>query len=286
MFARKYFVLAPSFHGATLLAKLLDSHPRVVCLGDTYPSNLYDQVCGCGARVSTCAFWQAVKSEVDAERYTNFPDLLSLHPHLLGEPVAKLVYDNLPASVLKLLAHTAAVKTFRSDYERFLEAIYARCKDRAPEVFVDGVKLSSRVKALVSAGAEVDGVLHLVRNAGDFARSLAKETGDSVGNTAKAAIIWRRRHRKAAKLKKALPYLRVDYESLCGDTDATLAKIFSFLQVAPITLEDLRGQPARPWHFMGNASLFKFDWHIEEKRHSLSGVNRALVEAIARPAKI
>src|SRR5680860_1773785 len=60
IFDKTFFVLSPSYHGATLLAKLINAHPEVTALGDTMPSNRFDQVCGCGTRVSACHFWQAI----------------------------------------------------------------------------------------------------------------------------------------------------------------------------------------------------------------------------------
>ena len=50
MFTKTFFVLSPSYHGATLLSKLLNAHPEVTALGDTYPSNQFDQICGCRRR--------------------------------------------------------------------------------------------------------------------------------------------------------------------------------------------------------------------------------------------
>lgn len=69
MFETTYFVLSPSYHGATLLAKLLNAHPELTALGDTYPSNAFDQVCGCGEYVSACPFWQGIKKDTDAARH-------------------------------------------------------------------------------------------------------------------------------------------------------------------------------------------------------------------------
>ena len=80
MFEKTFFVLAPSYHGATLLAKLHNAHPDLTALGDTYPSHAFDQVCGCGERVSRCPFWQAVKAEVCAERYPGTRMMLPLYP--------------------------------------------------------------------------------------------------------------------------------------------------------------------------------------------------------------
>lgn len=35
------------------------------------PSNRFDQICGCGERVSLCPFWRAVKRDTGVERYSD-----------------------------------------------------------------------------------------------------------------------------------------------------------------------------------------------------------------------
>jgi len=59
-----YFVLAPSFHGATLVSLILSNHKNIVALGDTLPTLSFDQGCGCGKLVSECNFWQSLKQDV------------------------------------------------------------------------------------------------------------------------------------------------------------------------------------------------------------------------------
>lgn len=70
MFERRYFIVAQNFHGTTLLSKLLNDHPEVVSLGDTYPSNRIDHICGCGENVSrlhhTGAMWLAIERALGA----------------------------------------------------------------------------------------------------------------------------------------------------------------------------------------------------------------------------
>jgi hypothetical protein len=84
MFEQAYFVLSPSYHGATLLSKLINAHPELTALGVTYPSNGFDQVCGCGKKVSECPFWQAIKADVGAERYPGTRVMLPQFPGDLG----------------------------------------------------------------------------------------------------------------------------------------------------------------------------------------------------------
>src|SRR5262249_23449475 len=107
MLQRRYFALSPSFHGMTLLAKLLNAHPKAVCVGDTYPSNRYDQTCGCGKKVSDCEFWQTVKRSVRMGSDATAPHLLPLTPKVFGGLSDQIFFRLLP---IKILAHLVPKK--------------------------------------------------------------------------------------------------------------------------------------------------------------------------------
>lgn len=284
MFSRTYFILAPNFHGATLLARLLHAHPAVVCLGDTYPSNLFDQICGCGSLVSQCEFWRAIKRETDAARYQDKPSMLPLEPDVFGPKYNERMFQHMPAFLLKRLVPEQAARLFVSDYDRFVRAVYARFAQRRPDVFVDGVKSPSRVKALACAGERIDGILHVVRDPADFVRSTLG--GPGFGKTMRAARAWRLAHDRIASVRGLAPFLRVDYDRLCGDTDETMRRIFEFVGVEPKTTAELRNQPRDLWHFMGHSSLFKFDWHIKAKKYPVTRMEKLLIDAIAQPGHV
>jgi hypothetical protein len=55
------YLLGVAHCGSTLLGRLLDMHSRVLCTGELMRTDLAleaDLPCGCGARLSECAFWK------------------------------------------------------------------------------------------------------------------------------------------------------------------------------------------------------------------------------------
>jgi len=287
MFERKYFIVAPRFHGVTLLSKLLDSHPEIVSLGDTYPSNRYEQTCGCGERVSACPFWIDIRARIQSERYNSAPHMLPMMPEILSTPVNERLLARLPVPALQRLFPPSQMRTFVNDFQQFLEAIYTHFETARPTVFVDGVKSAQRVKALVCAGVPVDGILHVFRDPKDYVKSCSRIEGrKGLKSLIDFSRSWRRAHRYCSSLSKVGNYMRLDYESLCTDPDATLARIFEFMRVRRMALTELRQQPEQSWHSTGNVSMTVFDWRIAAKKHSAHKFERLLIDAIARPATI
>lgn len=282
MFERRFFLVAPSFHGATLLSGLMNAHPGVVGLGDTYPSNRFDQVCGCGEHVSRCGFWQAVAERVGADRYRDHPQLLPMYPRIVGGRPDRWLYNTLPPALLKQAISAGKRAGFADDFEAFAGAVHEFAGKPDARVFVDGVKSIARVQALIASGAAVDGVIHLLRDPGDFAKSAQKNRGGSRRVFLKSALSWRLFHNRARRFRGRVPYLSLCYEGLAEHADESLQALFSFLGVAPRTLAELNeGRAARPWHFMGNASLFQFDGTVRRSRHDLSRAERAAVRLLA-----
>jgi hypothetical protein len=280
VFERCYFVLAPNFHGATLLSKLLNAHPDVASLGDTYPSNQFDQLCGCGRKVSECLFWQEVGNRVGAERYRDYPNLLPHNPKIVGGPWDKYLFNLLGTDVLRSVITESKRNAFATDYGHFLEVV-AEMDQSHSKVFVDGVKSISRVKAMIASGGRVDGVIHLIRDPGDFTQSWMRQSRKSLAALMRSALVWRMYHRQARKLRNFAPYLEIHYEDLADDADSVLREIFLFLGVPVESVENLRSNMSREWHFMGNASLFRFDGSIRRSRHESSLFEKLLVRSLS-----
>jgi hypothetical protein len=281
LFRRRYFILSPSFHGATLLAKLVNAHPNAACLGDTYPSNRYDQTCGCGNTVSNCEFWQTIKRRIGAGSGTNTPHLLPLTPKLFGDFADRILFRIFPITGLAHIVPKNANHAFISGINRFVETLHQLSTGRKPEVYVDGVKAIGRVRALLAAGGAIDGIIHLVRDPVDYAGSMTKSGKGSHVSFAKHAYMWRRQHRDIGRLSAHVPYFRIQYEDLCANPDETLARLFGFLDLSPMTLDELRCSDNEPWHFMGNKSLVKFEWTLERKGYDIGDFDRRLIEGIA-----
>lgn len=283
MFERFYFVIAPNFHGATLLSKLINDHPDVMSLGDTYPSNRFDQICGCGNHVSRCSFWTRVGERVGAERYRNFPQMLPAYPTILGARWDRLLYNTLPTWLLRKLIPKHRRLRFANDFEAFTKAVQEIGGRPGTSVYVDGVKSIARVQALAASGVRVDGVIHLQRNPGDFIKSSMKQEGRPFWRAfSRHSLGWRTFHNRARRMRTNFPYFHLRYENLAEYTDETLRDIFDFLGVSPMNVGDLLARVSDvPWHFMGNASLLHFDGNIRRRQHCISLAEKRIVRLLA-----
>jgi len=171
---------------------------------------------------------------------------------------------------------------FKNDFDRFVGAVYQQVDGESNAVYVDGVKSISRVYALLAAGVCIDGVIHIQRDPGDYIKSTMKQSGYSRRVFMKMLLSWRLYHNLARKIGTTLHYLSVTYEGLEEDPESTLNALFDFLEVPAMPLSELMNQdPTRPWHFMGNSSLFQFDGKIKRSRHSLSTNERKMVRLLA-----
>ena len=265
MFDRNFFVLAPSFHGATILSKLLNAHPEVVSLGDTYPSRNFDQICGCGNYVSKCPFWIAVNDAISPNQYAGEGLLLSRYPKITGSAADPLMYNELPSYLLNRLIKDHTLDTYSTDYRRFLKEVYTRHAYKKPRVFIDGVKSISRVHALKLSGVPVAGVIHITRSPYDFVKSSEKQGRSLVSS----ALAYRMYHKMASRIQGETPYIRISYEELSTSTDQTLEKLFRFIQLPFADIDRLKQNFDDTWHFMGNSSLLKFDGTMKASQYSV-----------------
>jgi len=284
MFKRCYFVIAPNFHGATLLSKLLNDHPKVMSLGDTYPRNDVDQLCGCGELVSSCSFWQKVGSDIKVERYRSQPHWLPDYPEILGGGIDRLLYNSLSMKRISKLIPNNEKKIFAADFRSFLAAVHEYSGRQNLKIFVDGVKSISRVYALAASGIKIDGVIHIQRNPGDFIQSTMKQPGFSRRDFGNQLVNYRLFHNRARRISREFPYLSLTYEGLAQAPETTLDNVFRFIGVDPVPLSKLIDEGrTRPWHFMGNDSLMNFDGCIRPSHHVQTLVDRMAARILAGP---
>ena len=284
-FEKRFFVLCPSFHGATLLAKLLNAHPDISALGDTYPSNAFDQTCGCGRNVSACDFWRITRERIADYYSQDSPNWLPFLPGQTQNIAQRLRFSDYlfrkrlnPSNAHRYFSK-AELAHLCEGQETFLSAIF----DHMPApIFVDGVKSIGRLSCLIAGGARVDGIIQIKRNAADFVGSAMRNTGRvGLAGAAEHTLRWRNYHAKVASFSTEVPHHCLSYESLASDTDATLGEIFNFLGCPARSLEELREGLHREWHFMGNISVTRFDGTITRSTHELPFLQRSLVRAIS-----
>lgn len=285
VFEKSFFVLSPSYHGATLLAKLINAHPELTALGDTYPSNAFDQVCGCGEQVSACPFWKAVKADVGAGRYPGTRVMLPQYPGDRGGAVGRFAFSDFtsfwatPAVLRRVRAGELSV--FSDDLQAFLAAVH-RHTPNPGRIFVDGLKFNSRVAALIAARFPVSGVIHLHRDPVEFVASSMRNTGKGGWRgVVEYALRYRLYHARARQIARDVPYLPVHYEALADEIEGELARIFRFLGVEPMTVAELRPYFDQEWHFMGNSSLFGFDGVVRRSRHDLGEAQNRWIRWLA-----
>ena len=283
-FNKRFFVLCPSFHGATLVAKLLNAHPEVSSLGDTYPSNAFDQTCGCGALVSECGFWTSVKSAIGPHYSAISPAWLPFWPGQTRNIANRIRFSDYifrkrlcPENANNYFA-AEDLQELRAGYEAFLTGVH---QHMPADVFVDGVKSIARLSCLLAAGTQIGGVIHIRRSANDFVGSAMRNTGRAgLIGAAEHTLRWRNYHQKVREFARFVPVLDISYEDLAHDPDAVLGRLFDFLGCAPMTREGLRPGLHQTWHFMGNISLSKFDGSIRASNHRLPALQRRVVQLL------
>lgn len=274
MFNKNFFILAPSYSGTTLLNKLINSHPELTALGDTYPKQSYDQICGCGQPVSQCTFWQAICSAVKEQHYSERRFMLPQYPGDIGGMAGRLAFSDFTSFWASPTAlrhtHGACLKQFRIDYERFLLAVYQHT-DSPGHIFVDGLKYCSRISALLADCFPVSGIIHLYRSPVDFVSSSLHRTGQqNWPGLVEHTLRYRLYHTRAKQLEQYVPCINIRYEDLIENTDSQLKRLFEFLGVEPLGVEQLQPYFDRKWHFMGSSSLFHFKGEFRRKNYSIT----------------
>lgn len=296
---RVAFVVCPSYHGATLLALLLNNHSQISALGDTIPLRKWDPVCACGRRVSECDFWQTVSRRLDTRRFSNLPTLLPAMPwplshHQVEASVVRLSRHSLLNRVAGRAATTLAslvtplawrvrrrsVVDFAATYRSFYQLIVEM---HGTSMFVDGFK-SWRKVALLSNELQPEirvKIIHLVRDPRGFVASRLNHGPHE--DFRESAWLWSDIHHRLESLRATAPYRLLKYEDLCKRPEAEMRALLRFLDVEP---ESVVSAPkyAHKHHLLGNQMLRRFSGSIaldERWRAELSPVEQRTVLSCA-----
>jgi Sulfotransferase domain len=267
------FVVCPSYHGATLLALLLNNHSRVSALGDTLPFRHVDPICACGQRVSACEFWQSVSAGLDTSRFVHLRTWLPAMPwplthHQLegsllpvsGDARINRAAGRLARGVADALAQAAwrvrpgAARDFAATYVDFYRLVMDL---QGTSMFVDGFKSWRRAALLadeLESSAEVK-IVHLVRDPRGFA--VSRRTNDSSQDPREAAWLWADLHARMHGLRRSTPYYLLRYEDLCAQPETQMRALLEFLG---LDSEPVVAAPRFPdkHHLIGNRMLQTF----------------------------
>lgn len=262
------FVLCPAYHGATLLALLLNNHPKISSLGDAIPRRTYDQRCACKKLVSQCKFWRKIGKELDMKRFSNSDYLLPMYPLVCRNQTLNKTLNRMlgvlslyfGTEVWKLLGY--AGREYAQIYLKFYNTV---CAIQGTEIFVEGAKNLIEPLVLKSFTGEEHPlkVLHLSRDPRGYFNSQKKHHPQTTLKS--AAKKWKRYHGAVEKLRRSLlssNYLFLRYEDLCREPSKWMQQVFDFFQVE---YQDVFQAPINPQkhHLMGNKMLFQFDGTIK-----------------------
>ena len=259
------YILAASHSGSTLLTLLLNSHPDVATVGELAPGHMEDLAfyrCSCGQLLRECPFWAHIAQRMNQQglpfALNNFGTRFAVPKSRLATrllrplhrgPALEFVRD----AALNLL--TPWPRHRREAQRANLALIQAVLDYYHARVFVDKGNTALRLKYLLAAPGLNVKVIHLVRDGRAVALTYMDPAryadaqdpslrgggngGDRAAERlpmAAAAREWRRCIQEAghalARLDPAR-WIRIRYEDLCSDPDATLARLFNFLGLDP-----------------------------------------------------
>jgi Sulfotransferase domain len=298
---RVAFVVCPSYHGATLLALLLNNHSQISALGDMLPwLDVDSQACACGRYVGECEFWQDVSAHVDTSRFPPGPTLLPAMPWPLARrqmegitvPVTRSPALNRAAGRLAgTLVDVAAPAAWRvrrqpvSDFVETYRSFYSFVLSKhGTSTFVDGNK-SWRKVALLARELQLTTdvkIVHVVRDPRGFAASCRHHSG---ADPQESALVWAHLHKRMEALRAIAPYRLLKYEDLCERPEEQMREILRFLDVEP---EEVVSAPKHPHkhHVLGNQMFRTFSGNVtldERWRSELSPEEQRTVVVSAGP---
>jgi hypothetical protein len=262
------FVLCPSYHGATLLALLLNNHTKISSLGDAIPRKTYDQRCACGKLVSQCAFWQQIEKALDTQRFVAQDALLPMYPRVCkNQQVNKAFNQALGLMSLYLGTHVWRALG-RRGYEytqMYLKFYQTVCDLQGTDIFTQGSKNLIEVlviKSVLEKKASLK-IIHLSRDPRAYFHSRKKYYPSTTIQF--AASKWKSYHRMVTKLQHSLGatnYLFLRYEDLCREPSESMRDVFDFFHVE---YQDVCHAPRNPrkHHLMGNKMMFSFNGTIQ-----------------------
>lgn len=249
------FIVSCGRSGSTLLDRLVGSHPQALAVGELrhLPKNIaLDSMCSCGSRISACDFWRPL---IDAAGHKLEADLWRDPYRLdLGYVMGAVEIDH--------ARQTSWYRFRRSLGLQWIEVALAAGIDVRKSPLLTGFRRGLQQNLMVHdllreqtrRRVVVDSTKGFRWSVGQYlidpqrsrllllsrdGRGVMASMMRSGKSAAAAAQAWSKYYERALPwLERHVPpqhVLRVRYEDLAGDTEATLARIFAFLGLPPAT---------------------------------------------------
>lgn len=210
------FILGSGHCGSTLLDLLLDSHPRVMGLGECERAGR-TQRCSCGKAFEDCEFWQSLFG-VGRDLTRNVTTVGQVDQGILDLILGRKNYCYAKAD--NLFVRELYEGSARGIYE------YARIRSNA-EALVDSSKNVTRVKLLGQTGFVRPIVIHVVRDGRGVMWSRMKK-----GRRGLSSLYWwiaSNLKVELASRREKWEYRLVRYEDLVANPEKELTRILGML---------------------------------------------------------
>lgn len=236
------YVTGASFCGSTLFAFLLNTHPKIVSVGEvggpnrakkeTYP-------CSCGVPLSDCKFYQKLAERTGAMG-SSF-DISSWETHFQLSNLRDVIVPLWPGYR----------KTLNRIQQNNIDFARACLELTGKQVLADTQKDPSRIKFLRETEGLDLRVIHLVRDVRAGTASIMKN--HKIGDPARAARQWMVSNRNADRACRYVSpdrRLSIRYEDLCANTQGVMDQVSDFLRLdrAPVPSDIF----ASEHHVIGN----------------------------------
>jgi hypothetical protein len=282
-------MFCPWESGGTLLAILLNNHPRLVCNGETFPFGHEPEIrygCSCGAALIECPFYRDAGSGMRDPRTGHWDrDLFRLLPRLDRSRWRNVVLNSyrhrLPLRDRVIRSLPPYAERLRRFVDAHLDFMRRAMRIECADLYVDGTKNLRRAELLAGCAAVALQAVHFVRDGRGVCYSRLKalkgDTAPRDGDLREFAAEWQgylalvdlfaRRHPQ-------VPLLTIRYEDLCADPAATLARICGFLGMDYDP--GMPGPARRPFHVLGNTMRKSaFTGEIREDLRWVEGFSRS-----------
>lgn len=287
------YIHSASHSGSTLLALQLARHPQVGTVGELSGTIYRAQPgyrCSCGSELVQCAFWQQVAT---AMRQRGFEySATTAQTDIRNAPGALLRWLLKPlhrGPLLELLRDVGiALAPGGRAHLRGQQALKTALAESVVEcigkpVLIDSSKSGLQLKYHLRNPRLDVKVIWLVRDGRGVSLSIARNQGETLP---RGAYDWRRTNEEAQAIARGLDpsrSIQVRYEELCTHPERTLAEVWKFVGVAPLSAQRLGAPPA---HVLGHGSRLGGERRIqlnEKWRTELSAADLGSFEAVAGP---
>lgn len=285
------YIASPSFSGSTLLTFLLNAHPDVCTVGELKAGmpDGYNYVCSCGEPLGRCGFWQRViEGHARAGKRFDLNDFgmrFERQPRrwagrILGAGVRGPLFELARDTAIALLPPLRQARDHTlENIETFARVVVDMTGSR---VFLDGSKDPFRLKYLPRLRGFRLKVIRITRDGHGVMNSTMRNENQP---PEAAARLFRAHTIELNRMESRLPddsCIRVQYERLCREPEATLDRLYRFLGLDP-------GRAAADYrsvehHIMGNRMRLRNSSEIaldEKWRHELKPEDQKLFDRIA-----